>query len=158
MLRCTYLLPLLAGLALSSCYGPKEFTIKTTPPGATVSINGTPLDGTTPLVTRIEQSKDLGIVVRKPGYKTASETVRTQPSFWLGLLWTQNDPWARYIEEDEVTIPMQRIAEPEAYTPGVLPPYTGGGGVTHDIFAPRGSKGSRKGSDEAPPKLSPLPD
>lgn len=158
MLRCKILLPLLAGLVLSSCYGPKEFTIKTTPPGATVSVNGTPLEGTTPLVTRIEQSKDLGIVVRKPGYKVASETVRTQPSFWLGLLWTQNDPWARYIEEDEVTIHLQRIAEPSTYTPSVLPPYTGDDGVTRDIFAPRGTKRSSKGQDEAPPKLSPLPD
>lgn len=154
MKHCILLLTALATLSLSSCYGPKELTIKTTPPGATVKINGRVLPGTTPLVTEVEQSSDLGIVVQKPGYKVATEKIETKPSFWLGLLWTQNDPWARYIEEDEVVIPLHKIQTPETYVPSALPPYTGGGGSTSDIFA----KPARPAVSGDVPKLSPLPE
>ena len=154
MTRCPLLLTALTTLALCSCYGPKELTIKSTPPGATVRINGAVLPGTTPMVTEVKQSSDLGIVVQKPGYKVASTKIETKPSFWLGLLWTQKDPWARSIEEDEVVMPREKIQTPETYTPATLPPYSGGGGVTSDIFATP----ARPAISEEAPKLSPMPD
>ena len=92
-----------------ACQGQKPFVIKTTPPGATVSINGKEYAGKTPLEVEIAQDKDLGIVVHKDGYAVESATVNTQTS-WLGsLLWTESSPHARYIEEDEITIPLRRL-------------------------------------------------
>lgn len=119
-----YLTPALGGLLLVSCAGTKEFTIYTTPcDGATVHINGELMEGTTPLTTEVEQSKDLGIVVEKDGYQVGSATVYTQTSWWRALLWTKNDPKARYIEEDAVTIPMEKVKTIRSYTPTVLPKF-----------------------------------
>ncbi|MBQ3526001.1 MAG: PEGA domain-containing protein [Akkermansia sp.] len=110
-------------LALASCVSQKVFTIKTTPPGATVSINGNPITGQTPVSTKIREDKDLGIVVEKPGYQVESVTVNTKTSWWKSLLWTENDPRARYIEEDEITIPMVPLRTNSTYTPSTLTPF-----------------------------------
>ena len=109
---------------LASCAGTKEFTIHTTPcDGATVHINGKLIEGTTPVTTEIAQDKDLGIVVEKEGYQVGSATICTQTSWWRSLLWTENDPLARYIEQDEVTIPMEKIRTVKTYTPTLLPTF-----------------------------------
>ncbi len=109
---------------LASCAGTKEFTIRTTPcDGATVHINGKRVEGTTPVTTEINQDKDLGIVVSKEGYQVGSATICTQTSWWRSLLWTENDPLARYIEEDEITIPMEKIRTMSTYTPTLLPTF-----------------------------------
>lgn len=132
---------LLPGLV--ACHGTKEFTIRTLPEGARVSINGKPVEGKTPVTTTIRQDKDLGIVVEKPGYQLASRTVYTQSSWWLSLLWTEHDPRAQYIEEDEVTIPLKRIPTAAEYKPTPLPPYTGG---------------QTEGAKSVAPALRPLPE
>lgn len=110
-------------LAFASCYGTKELMIHTAPEGANVSINGKDVEGKTPLTVTVEQSKDLGIVVDKPGYRVASKTIYTQSNWWLSLLWTRNDPRSQYIEEDEVFIPMEKIQGVKDYKPSVLPAY-----------------------------------
>lgn len=112
--------------ALVSCVGQKNFTIHTAPEGASVTINGKALPGTTPITTEIKQDRDLGIVVRRQGYETTSHTVVTKPHRLLGFIWTQDDPRARYIEEDEVTIPMTPIPSVSSYTPGRMPAYNNG--------------------------------
>ena len=104
-------------MALVACVGQKQFTIMTTPSGATVSINGQPVEGKTPITIEISQDKDLGIVVEKPGYSVGSVTINTQTSWWRALLWTENDPKARYIEEDSVTIPLKPNSTDSTYTP-----------------------------------------
>lgn len=120
----SYLTLAIGGLMLASCVGSKPFTIRTTPcDGATVHINGELIEGVTPLTTEVAQSKDLGIVVEKEGYQVGSATIYTQTSWWRALLWTENDPKARYIEEDEVTIPMEKIKTIRTYTPTVLPKF-----------------------------------
>lgn len=116
-------------LFLVSCVGKKELAINTFPEGAEITINGEPV-GTTPLVTTIAQDKTLGIVARKSGYMVASETISPVRSKFLSFIWTENDPKAKYIEEDSVTIPLEKFPEPEAYKPTQLPAYTGGGGST----------------------------
>lgn len=109
---------------LASCAGTKQFTIRTTPcDGATVHINGKRIEGTTPVTTEINQDKDLGIVVEKQGYQVGSATVQTRTNWWRALLWTENDPLARYIEEDEITIPMEKIKTVSTYTPTMLPAF-----------------------------------
>lgn len=123
--------------ALASCIGTKEFTIRTQPEGAQIAINGVPQQGETPMTLTISQEKDLGIVASKPGYETAAYTVVTQTSWWQALLWTKNDPRAQYIEEDEITIPMEKIPTPEAFRPSKLPTYTGGGGATAPMLPPK---------------------
>lgn len=123
-MRTRNILPLLAAVLLASCVGQKQFTIRTTPvDGATVHINGQLIEGTTPVTTEIREDKDLGIVVEKEGYQIGSATVHTQVSWWRALLWTESDPLARYIEEDEVTIPLQKIETVSSYTPTVLPAF-----------------------------------
>lgn len=118
-----------AALFLVSCVGNKELSINTFPEGAEITINGEVV-GKTPLVTTIAQDKTLGIVARKPGYEIAAETLTPVKSRFLSFIWTENDPKAKYIEEDSVTIPMKKIATPATYTPSTLPKYTGGGGST----------------------------
>lgn len=108
---------------LLSCASKKEFTIITAPEGATVSINGVDMPGTTPFTTKVSQRTDLGIVVSKPGYEVTSAKVETRTNFWLGLLWMRNDPRAQYIKENSVTIPMRRIPTISEYRPAPLPAY-----------------------------------
>ena len=109
-----------SSLALVACVGQKQFTIETTPPGASVTINGRPIEGKTPITIEIEQDKDLGIVVEKPGYSIGSATVNTQTSWWRALLWTENDPKARYIEEDSITIPLKPNSASSTYSPTIM--------------------------------------
>ncbi len=114
------------GLSLISCVGTKKITIRTEPRGAEVSINGVPQEGETPMEVEVSQKKDLGIVVSKTGYESTAYTVPTRTNWWLSLLWTKSDPRARFIEEDEVTIPMQRIPTLSNFRASSMPPYTGG--------------------------------
>lgn len=120
-MRYSFLLLMMCGLV--SCIGSKDFTIHTTPEGATVNINGKGQEGVTPMTVRIKQDKDLGIVVRKPGYQSTAETVRTKTSAFQSLLWTSHDPRAQYIEEDEITIPLTPIAKPVNFRPTPIPVY-----------------------------------
>lgn len=108
---------------LVSCIGTKEFTIETDPEGATITINGEPQNGKTPMTLEINQGKNLGIVASKPGYETAAETVRTRTSWWMALLWTKNDPRAQYIEEDKVKIHLEKIPTLQDFRPTALPSY-----------------------------------
>lgn len=142
---CMRLSATLLSLCLVSCYGTKEFTIYTQPEGANVSINGKPVQGKTPVTTTIEQDKDLGIVVDKPGYRIASKTVYTQSNWWLRLLWSKNDPRSRYIEEDEVFVPMEKISTAAQFVPSTLPEYTGGAAAA-------------KRETPQPPPLRPMPE
>lgn len=110
-------------VSLASCVAQKQFTVNTTPQGATVTINGKSISGQTPVTTEIREDKDLGIVVEKPGYQVGSATVSTKTSWWRSLLWTENDPRARYIEEDEITIPLVPLKNNATYTPTTLEPF-----------------------------------
>lgn len=130
-----YLMSTAVAVGLVSCYGAKEFTINTDPAGALITINGKEV-GTSNLTMEIEQSKDLGIVATKPGYQTAAKTVETKVNRFLSFIWTDESPYAKYIEEDSVTIPLQRIMTPETYRPTTLEPYTGGGGRTSPDWKP----------------------
>jgi hypothetical protein len=116
-------------LLLISCVGKKDLAINTYPEGAEITINGEVV-GTTPLVTTVAQDKTLGIVARKPGYQIGVETISPVRSKFLSFIWTENDPKAKYIEEDSVEIPLEKFPEPKSYKPTQLPKYTGGGGST----------------------------
>ncbi len=128
------LLGLVSGLV--SCYGTKEFTIKTEPAGALITLNGKEV-GTSNLTMEIEQCQDLAIVAEKPGYQAAATTVETKVNPFLSFIWTDESPYARYIDEDEVTIPLRRLMTPETYRPTTLEPYTGGGGRTAPDWKPK---------------------
>ncbi len=145
MKRCRLLFVAVLSLCLSACHGTKEITIYTQPEGANVSINGKPIEGKTPLTTTINQDKDLGIVVDKPGYRVASKTVYTQTNWWLRLLWSENDPRSQYIEENEVFVPMEKISTAASFVPSSLPEYTGGAAAA-------------RRETPTPPALRPMPD
>ncbi len=114
----------LLALAFSSCYGTKDFTIRTEPEGAQVTVNGKHYEGhRTPMTIEIAQDKDLGITAVKPGYEVATATVQTQTSTWGAILWNKHDPRAQYIEEDEVTIPLKKIPSAASFTPTSMPGY-----------------------------------
>ncbi len=130
-----YIVSTVVVAGLVSCYGTKDFTISTEPAGALITINGKEV-GTSNLTLEIEQSKDLGIVATKPGYQTAAETVETKVNRFLSFIWTDESPYAKYIEENSVTIPLQRIMTTESYRPTALEPYTGGGGRTSPDWKP----------------------
>ncbi len=114
---------------LVSCAGTKDLTIVTEPEGASVTINGE-FVGNTPLTTEIAQDKTLGIVVRKEGYEIGAATLSPVPSKFLSFIWTKNDPKAKFIEEDSVTIALRKLQSPASYKPKSLPAYDGGGGST----------------------------
>ncbi len=114
----------LLALCLASCYGTKDFAIRTEPEGATVIINGKPCKaGKTPVTVTIEQDKDLGITAMKPGYEVTARTVESKTSTWGAILWNKHDPRAQYIEEDEITIPLKKITSASNYTPSSIPGY-----------------------------------
>ena len=113
------------GLCVVSCVGTKKISIRTDPEGAEVCINGVPQEGKTPMEVEVSQKKDLGIVVSKPGYESTAYTVSTRTNWWLSLLWTKSDPRARFIEEDEVMIPMRRIPTLGNFRNSSMPPYIG---------------------------------
>ncbi len=140
----TRLLPAaLLALALSSCYGTKEFTIRTDPEGAQVAINGKPCkEGKTPLTVTIPQDRDLGITVTKPGYEVATQTVPTQTSTWGAILWNSHDPRAQYIAADEITIPLKKIPSAATFTPTSMPGYQPPTGI----------------SESSIPELRPMPE
>lgn len=141
--------PLALSLLFLSCTSTKKFTIYTDPPGANVCINGKKVEGKTPLTLEIEQGKDLGIVVDKPGYAVASKTVTTQTSWWKAILWTKNDPKAQYIEEDDVHIRMKVIPSASSYVPTKLPAFQGESG---------NSRAGAKNMGVEPPSLRALPE
>ncbi len=116
---------LVAFVCLESCVGPKKILISTDPAGARVSINGVPQEKVTPVEVTVDQSKDLGIVVEKDAYETATRVVYTRTNWWLSLLWTKTNPRARFIEENEVHIPLKKIPTVSTYVPTPLPPYGG---------------------------------
>lgn len=130
-----------------SCVGTKELTIRSTPPGADVSVNGVTLKGKTPVTLKVSQRKDLGIVVSKPGYETAAKTIHTRSNWWLSLMWTKNDPRAQYIEEDEVTLNLEKIPSVGGYRPSAMPPYTGTDGYSAPPVMPASKA----------PELRPMP-
>ncbi len=114
----------LLALPLVSCYGPKEFTIRTEPEGANIVINGKPCGGQkTPMTITIDQDKNLGITAMKPGYEVTTRTVETQTSTWGAILWNKHDSRAQYIEEDEITIPMKKISTAAGFRPSSMPGY-----------------------------------
>lgn len=113
---------LLLSLGLVSCVGTKEFTVNTEPEGAEITLNGKVI-GRSPVTLTIEQSKSLGLIARKDGYALGTATVHTEPHWLYSLIWTKNDPKARFIEQDEVTIPLRLITEAADYTPAPLPVY-----------------------------------
>ena len=101
---------------------PKDFTIHTQPEGAAISINGEKV-GTSPLTTKVEQTKDLGIVAEKPGYEVAAVNVQSKPGRVRSFLWTKWSSKSQYIEEDEVTLPLRRVESVEDYKPGKMPEF-----------------------------------
>ena len=111
-------------LALASCQNmaSKDFTVHTLPEGAAISINGEKV-GTSPVTTKVEQIKDLGIVAEKEGYEVASATIPTKPGRIRSFLWTKWSSKSQYIEEDEVTLPLKRVEAVEEYKPGKLPEF-----------------------------------
>ncbi len=118
-----FFLPAAAVLCLAACTQTKDFTIRTLPEGARITINGRSQEGCTPMTVEIKQDRDLGITAFKPGYEVASATVETQTGFWHALLWNKNDPRARFIDEDEITIPMKKIPSAASFKPTKMPAF-----------------------------------
>lgn len=116
-------LPLLACcVLLASCAGTKNFTVRTAPEGADISINGKYV-GKSPLTLEVEQTKTLGIVAHKAGYELGSATVPTKSHWFLALLWTKNDPKAQVLTKDSVHIDMKKIPSAANFTPVPLPAF-----------------------------------
>lgn len=125
-----------AAALLASCVSAtKEITVRTAPRGAEVAINGKRV-GVSPLTVEVEQSKNLSVSAYKPGYQVAEKTLETQTNWWLTLLWTENDPKARFIEEDAVELQMERIPGAAEYTPSKLPDFVPVGGKKASTFSP----------------------
>ena len=110
--------------ALVSCQNmpPKDFTIHTQPEGAAISINGEKV-GTSPLTTKVEQTKDLGIVAEKPGYEVTAMNVQSKSGRIRSFLWTKWSSKSQYIEEDEVTLPLRRVESVEDYKLSKMPEF-----------------------------------
>lgn len=117
------LLPLFACcVLLASCAGTKNFTVRTAPAGADITINGKYV-GKSPLSLEVEQTKTLGIVAHKDGYELGSATVPTKPNWFLAILWTKTDPKAQVLEKDSVHIDMKKIPSAANFKPVALPAF-----------------------------------
>lgn len=123
------ILPLLCCcLLLASCAGTINFTVRTSPEGADIAINGKPV-GKSPLTLEVEQTKTLGIVAHKDGYELGSATVPTKPNWFLSILWTKTDPKAQVLEKDSVHINMKKIPSAADFKPVPLPAFAPPAGV-----------------------------
>lgn len=113
-----------AAAFLASCQNmpPKDFTVHTQPEGAHIIINGQEV-GTSPVTTQVEQTKDLGIIAQKPGYELAATTVYTKSGPVRSFLWSKWSSKSQYIEENEVNLPLRKLAEPQDFKPTQLPPF-----------------------------------
>lgn len=107
---------------LASCAGTTNFTVRTAPTGADISINGKYV-GKSPLTLEVEQTKTLGIVAHKDGYELGSATVPTKPNWFLAVLWTKTDPKAQVLEKDSVHIDMKKISSAADFKPVSLPAF-----------------------------------
>lgn len=107
---------------LVSCAGTKDFTVRTAPTGADITINGKYV-GKSPLTLEVEQTKTLGIVAHKDGYELGSATVPTKPNWFLSILWTKTDPKAQVLEKDSVHIDMKKIPTAADFKPVPLPAF-----------------------------------
>lgn len=134
-----------AALLASCASATKEITVNTAPRGAEIAINGKRV-GVSPLTVEVAQNKNLSVSAYKPGYQVAEKTLETQTNWWLTLLWTENDPKARFIEEDTVELPMNRIPSAAEYTPSEMP-----------AFVPLGGKKAGTFSASDAPELRPMP-
>lgn len=143
------LLVVLCGLSLVSCVGSKNFRVLTTPDGADITINGKPA-GKSPVTVEIDQSRALAIVAHKPGYQSASETVPTRTNWFLSLLWTENDPKARYIDMDEITIPLRPIQSVNNYRPSRMTPFNAAAMERQTAPTPQQSTRQNRHVGEAP--------
>lgn len=138
------LLSSLVGLFLVSCTSEfKSLAINTLPEGATIYINGKEQPTKTPFTASVRQQADVAIVAMKPGYRTATKTLTPETSTFCAIMWTKYDERARYLKEDEVTIPMEKIETPREYKPTALPAFT---------------PPARSEADSQVPELRPMPE
>ncbi|MFI3242971.1 MAG: PEGA domain-containing protein [Akkermansia sp.] len=134
-------------LAVSCTHEYKDLRINTSPQGANIRINGEEKASKTPFTTSVMQRGNVAIVAEKPGYVTATRNIEPETDWFLRLVWTKTDERTRYIEEDEVTIPLKKIDDPKAYKPSALPAY----------IPPPNANNTRDKSLEEPPTLRPMP-
>ncbi len=108
---------------LSCTSSTKELSIFTSVPDAKIQINGKEIEGRTPLTTEVDQHTDISIIATKPGYEAANATLETSTSFWWGLIWTQRDPRAQYLDQDVVELDLVPIPALKNYIPKPLPRF-----------------------------------
>lgn len=123
----TKTLSLLAvALLLASCAGPVPFTVTSNPSGAEVTINGKPSGRTPVTVPEMEQGKELVVVAYKPGYQSETVKVPVETGFWSGLVWTEDDPKAKYLAKTRVHMNLHRLSGAPGGARGTLPPIEAG--------------------------------
>ncbi len=105
----------------------KSIHFVTSPPDATIVVNGKELDHTSPITADVPQQENLSVTAIKDGYEIASTLIPTRISLWRSWLWTRYDKDARYIDTDEVYLELNAIPTLEQYTeqgsPTDLPAY-----------------------------------
>lgn len=118
------LLSSLAVLVLASCTQEfKNIAFNTLPEGATIYINGKEQLSKTPFTAEVKQQAEVSVVAMKPGYRTANKTLTPETDTFCAIMWTKYDERARYLKEDEVTIPLEKLDTPREYKPSTLPAY-----------------------------------
>lgn len=119
-------LALSAALLLASCAGPVPFTVTSNPSGAEVTINGKPSGRTPVTIPEMEQGKELVVVAYKPGYQSETVKVPVETGFWSGLVWTEDDPKAKYLAKTRVHMNLHRLSGAPDGVRGTLPPIEAG--------------------------------
>ncbi len=135
-------------LSVSCTHEYKQLTIKTSPEGATIRINGEVNQNKTPFTTQVKQRENVAIVAEKEGFVTTTRKIEPETDKFLAIVWTKTDERTRYIKEDEVYIAMKKIEEPKFYKPTELPAYN----APFDT-----SKGGSSKQNEDAPSLRPMP-
>ncbi len=147
----TFIFSSLCALLTASCtHEYKNLTINTIPQGATIHINGEEQPSKTPFTMEVYQRGNVAIVAKKEGYLTATKNIEPETDKFIALCWTDDDIRARYIEEDEVSIPMEKIEPAKLYKPTELPSYNA-------PFQTSTSAPTRTAGEQTAPALRPLP-
>lgn len=106
-MKCSVGIVAVAALAVS-CTSTKKIEVVSSPPGATVRMDGVKM-GVTPTEVEVGKYDPVELSVEKPGYSVQSVLLEPKSSTMEKILWSGSDPKVRSIKEDRVEVTLYKI-------------------------------------------------
>lgn len=110
-MKCGIGIAVVAALMVS-CSSTKKIEVVSSPPGATVRIDGVKI-GVTPTEVEVGKYDPVELSVEKAGYCVQSVTLEPKSSTMEKILWSGSDPKVRSIKEDKVEVTLYKLQAPK---------------------------------------------